>query len=342
MSYGSDQWQDWVLNEDKSLPLLKAAYDKGINSWDTADVYSNGESERIIAKAIEKYNIPREKLVIMTKLFFAVPEAPNELRFGQSEKELEKQGPKYVNQSGLSRKHIFDAVEKSLARLQTSYIDVLQIHRYDPTVSCEEVMEALHGTYSPQDVTTTDCLCLDIVKCGKVRYIGASSMWTYQFQTLQFTAKLNGWTQFISMQNFYNLVYREEEREMMKYLKETGVGSIPWSPLARGLLSKPWDDSSSTRSTTDTMLTAFKNKTDVSDKEIVERTLELSKKYGKTMSQIATAWILAKPTVTAPIVGFRDQSHMDDLIAALDINLSAEDIRYLEEPYIPKAVFGHE
>ncbi|OLL22213.1 Versiconal hemiacetal acetate reductase [Neolecta irregularis DAH-3] len=215
MSHGSDKWADWVLNEDKSLPLLKAAYDKGIICWDTADAYSNGESERIVAKTIERFNIPREKLVIMTKVYFGIGDEMSEYVLGQSPQELEKHGSRYINQCGLSRKHIFDAVEGSLARLNTSYIDVLQIHRYDPTVSNEEVMGALH----------------DVVKSGMVRYIGASSMFTYQFQALQCTAKLNGWTQFISMQNFYNLLYREEEREMMKYLEETGFELVVLSSL---------------------------------------------------------------------------------------------------------------
>ncbi len=209
MSYGSPEWAPWVLDEEESLPLLKAAYDRGLNTWDTANVYSNGESERIIGKALQKYDIPRHKVLIFTKLHGTVAEDMG-LRTMMYRDEIAT-SKDYVNQYGQSRAAIFNQVEASLKRLGTDYIDLLQIHRFDRDTPAEEVMEALH----------------DVVKSGKVRYIGASSMWTYQFATLQHVAERNGWTKFVSMQNHYSLLYREEEREMNKYCTETGVGLIP-------------------------------------------------------------------------------------------------------------------
>lgn len=214
MSFGDAAWQPWILDGEASLPLLKAAYDKGINTWDTANIYSNGVSEKIIGKAIKKYNIPREKIVILSKCFAYVGEEPGikTMTYGQRISE----SPDYVNQGGLSRAAIFNAVNASLKRLDLEYLDLLQIHRFDPNTPIEETMEALH----------------DLIKAGKVRYIGASSMWTYQFCMMQACADKNGWTKFISMQNQYSLLYREEEREMNKYCDATGVGLIPWAPLA--------------------------------------------------------------------------------------------------------------
>lgn len=208
MSFGDKRWQKWVIEEDEALPLLKAAYDRGLNSWDTANIYSNGVSEEIIGNAIKKYNIPRHKLVVMTKCCGTVREgnSPEVLALQDIDKTVD-----YVNQKGLSRQGIFSAVEASLKRLQTPYIDLLQIHRFDKTVPVEETMKALH----------------DLVQADKVRYIGASSMFAYQFATMQFTAEKNGWTKFVSMQNCYSLLYREEEREMNKFCNETGVGLIP-------------------------------------------------------------------------------------------------------------------
>lgn len=208
MSFGDKRWQKWVIEEDESLPLLKAAYDRGVNTWDTANVYSNGASEEIIGKAIKKYNIPRQKLVICTKCCGTVREGndPETMALQDIDKTVD-----YVNQRGLSRQGVFAAVNASLKRLDTDYIDLLQIHRFDKSVPVEETMKALH----------------DLVESGKVHYIGASSMWSYQFATLQFTAEKRGWTKFVSMQNAYNLLYREEEREMNKFCLETGVGLIP-------------------------------------------------------------------------------------------------------------------
>lgn len=220
MSFGDPRNTDWAIGEEDALPLLKAAYDRGLNTWDTANVYSNGASETIVGKALKKYNIPREKVVIMTKCFAAVGEEP-ELRtyFFRSEIAASKD---YVNNSGLSRTAIFNQVEASLKRLDTPYIDLLQIHRFDPGTPIEETMRALH----------------DLVQAGKVRYIGASSMWASQFAQMQFCAERHGWTKFVSMQNQYNLLYREEEREMNRFCNDTGVGLVPWAPLCRGHLAR--------------------------------------------------------------------------------------------------------
>jgi len=228
MSFGDPRTLDWVIEEDQALDLLKAAYDKGLNTWDTANVYSNGASEVIVGKAIKKFNIPREKVVILTKCCIAVGESPDvRAVFFKPQIAASKD---YVNSFGLSRAAIFNQVEASLKRLDTPYIDLLQIHRFDPETPIEETMKALH----------------DLVQSGKVRYIGASSMWATQFARLQFCAEQNGWTKFISMQNHYNLLYREEEREMNRFCNDTGVGLIPWAPLCRGHLARRPDQSGKT------------------------------------------------------------------------------------------------
>lgn len=211
MGFGDTRYQSWVIGEDEALPILKAAYDRGLNTWDTSNSYSNGVSEEILGKAIKKYNIPRHKLIILTKCRNPSRESNDPALLALNNDQLAEL-PDYVNQFGLSRQAIFNSVEASLKRLQTDYIDLFQIHRFDPTVPIEETMEALH----------------DLVKQGKVRYIGASSMWTYQFAQMQFCAEKNGWTKFISMQNHYSLLYREEEREMNKFCKVTGVGLLSW------------------------------------------------------------------------------------------------------------------
>ena len=328
MSYGVEgsKWQDWVLDEDKAIPIVKAAYDAGITTWDTADTYSNGGSERIIARTMAQHNIPRERVVIMTKCCFAVGDEQDHLVMGLPPKTLrEKHGTQYLNRSGLSRKHIFEAVDASLKRLETDYIDLLQIHRYDAETEPEEVMEALH----------------DVVKAGKVRYIGASSMYCYQFQNMNAIAERKGWTKFVSMQNFHNLLYREEEREMMRYCEYAGIGVIPWSPLSRGVLARPWSEKTgSTRSKSDRMFqTLHKNSEVESDQAIVTKVEQLAKKKGVSMSQIAIAWSRTK--VTAPILGLSSLERLQEAIDALQVTLTDEEIKDLESAYVPRAIVGH-
>lgn len=328
MSYGVEgsKWQDWVLDENEAIPLIKAAYDAGITTWDTADTYSNGGSEAVIAKAMQQHNIPRERVTILTKCCFAVGDQIDHLVMGLPNAALnEKYGTQYVNRSGLSRKHIFEAVDASLKRLNTDYIDVLQIHRNDKNTTPEEIMEALH----------------DVVKSGKVRYIGASSMYTYEFQNLNAIAEKNGWTKFISMQNFHNLLYREEEREMLPYCSMKGIGTIPWSPLSRGVLARPWSDkTSSTRSKSDRMFqTLHKSNVVESDEHIVKKVEELAKKKGTTMSAIAIAWSRTK--ITAPILGISSAKRLQDALDALKIELTQEEIKELEEAYVPRSIVGH-
>lgn len=318
MSFGLKSWLPWLIEEDKALLMLKAAYDRGLNTWDTANVYSNGVSEEIIGKAIKKYNITRQRLTILTKCWGVVEEHDGAVTasiwdhyYGSKE---------YINQFGLSRTAIFNAVEASLKRLDTDYIDILQIHRFDPNVPIEETMEALH----------------DLIKSGKVRYIGASSMFTYQFAMMQFCAEKHGWTKFISMQNKYSLLYREEEREMNKFCNETGVGLIPWSPLERGFLARPLSD----EATTDRGALYLKdNSLTEADTKIIRRVEEIAKKKGWKMSEVATAWINKR--VTSPIIGFSSVERVDQALAAKGLVLTEEEEKYLEEPYEPKRIAGH-
>ncbi|KAF2268693.1 Aldo/keto reductase [Lojkania enalia] len=322
MSIGDKKWQPWVIEEDEALPLLKEAYDRGLTTWDTANVYSNGASEVLIGKAIKKYNIPREKVVILSKCFGYVGETPD-FRSIMYRDEMPKLKD-YVNQGGLSRTAIFNAVNKSLERLNTDYIDLLQIHRFDSTTPPEETMEALH----------------DLVKSGKVRYIGASSMWAVEFAMLQFVAEKNGWTKFVSMQNHYNLLYREEEREMNRFCNSTGVGLIPWAPLCRGHLARPASEFGNTvRSAGEKQNAMFTTGHAESDKKIVERVEELSKKHGWTMSHVALAWINKR--VTSPIIGFSSVQRMDEALEARGKTLTEEEEKYLEELYQPRAIQGH-
>ena len=262
MSFGDPRTLDWAIGEDEALPLLKAAYDRGLNTWDTANVYSNGVSEVIVGKAIKKYNIPREKVVILTKCNFAVGEQP-ELRAFMFRPQIDA-SKDYVNNHGLSRAAIFNQVEASLKRLDTPYIDLLQIHRFDPDTPIEETMKALH----------------DLVQSGKVRYIGASSMWATQFARLQFCAERNGWTKFVSMQNQYNLLYREEEREMNRFCNDTGVGLIPWAPLCRGHLARrPEQYGTTTRSQGEKATQPGAHGTVEPDLTIINRAVELADKH---------------------------------------------------------------
>ena len=319
MSYGTPDWFEWVLNEEESLPLLHHAYQMGINTWDTADVYSMGKSEELVGKALKLYNIPRERVVIMSKCFFGVADdgsMPPIIAMTSNDGAM-------VNRVGLSRKHIFDAVEASVRRLGT-YIDVLQIHRLDRDTPKEEIMRALN----------------DVIERGWVRYIGASSMAAWEFQQLQNLAEKHGWHKFISMQNFYNLLYREEEREMIPYCRHTGVGVIPWFAVAAGVLTRPWDDASTERAKSDSLLrTLLKNSDGTPEHEIVNRVEEVAKKKNVAMAQVATAWLLSKPGVN-PLLGLSKKERIDEAVAAIHLKLAEEEIKYLEEPYMPRPVMG--
>nr|GAT53243.1 predicted protein [Mycena chlorophos] len=317
MSYGTPEWQTWVLREEEGIQHIKEAYDAGINAFDTANVYSNGESERILGKAICQLNLPRDEIVVLSKVFFTVCREPGQVLLGGSDPDAEG----YVNQHGLSRKHIFDSVKASLARLQLDYIDVLQCHRFDYDTPIEETMQALH----------------DVVKAGYVRYIGMSSCYAWQFHAMQNYAINNNLTPFISMQNHYSLAYREEEREMFPTLKHLKVGSIPWSPLGRGLLTRPLSEQSK-RGAVDRMIGSYHNDATTA---IVERVEEISKRKGFSMAQIALAWVMARDGVSAPIVGTTSLENLRELIAAVDVKLSEEEMKYLEEPYKPTKVLGH-
>jgi len=318
MSFGSSKWSPWVLDEEASLEVIKAAWDLGINTIDTANLYSNGESERVVAKFIKKYQIPRHQIVIASKCFGLVADDPTVhtyITYGLREQ------PRYVNQSGLSRAAIFNAVDASLARLETPYLDLLQIHRYDTEVPAEETMKALH----------------DLVESGKVRYIGASSMRCWQFAHLNEVAAKNGWTKFVSMQDEYSLLYREEEREMLAYCKFNGIGVIPWAPLATGALARPVGTESVRL--TSSQGTALEKKLSDADKIIINRVEELATKKGVKMAQIALAWIGQK--VASPIVGVSSIERLKESIVS-DITLTPEELTYLEEPYVPKPVRGHQ
>ncbi|KAJ5815097.1 Aldo/keto reductase [Penicillium riverlandense] len=319
MSYGSSQWQDWVLDEDKALPLIEHAYKRGINTWDTADVYSHGRSEEIVGKALKQFNIPRNRVVILTKCFFGVDDEGN---FPPISASATNDGH-FVNRTGLSRKHIFDAVDASVQRLGT-YIDVLQIHRLDRDTPREEIMKALN----------------DVVESGKVRYIGASSMAAWEFQTLQNIADRHGWHKFISMQNYHNLIAREEEREMIPYCLDSGVGLIPWSPMARGVLARPWGERSSVRENTDGAIKwLIRSRESEADKVIVDRVEEVASKKGLSMAQVAIAWSLSHRSM-CPIVGLSSTARIDEAVKSVKVKLTDEEIRYLEEAYVPKTVAG--
>ncbi|KAG2018812.1 hypothetical protein CC2G_008201 [Coprinopsis cinerea AmutBmut pab1-1] len=318
MSYGDPNWQGWVLDEEESLKHIKAAYDAGINAFDTANTYSNGASEEILGKAIKKFNLPRDEIVVLTKVYFAVGNKPGD--FFLAGDGADEKG--YINQHGLSRKHIFDSVKKSLERLQLDYIDVLQCHRFDYNTPIEETMQALH----------------DVVKAGYVRYIGMSSCWAWQFHAMQNYAINNNLTPFISMQNHYNLLYREEEREMFPTLKYLGVGAIPWSPLARGLLTRPLN-AQSTRAGIDRMLKGYN--VGEGGQKIISAVESIAKKRGLSMAQVALAWMLSKPGVTAPIVGTTSLDNLRELLDAVHVALTEEEIKELEEPYETQNAFGH-
>ena len=305
MTYGSTQWRRWVLDEEESRPFIQRALELGINFFDTADAYSLGRSEEILGKAVRDF-ARREEVVVATKVYFPMGESPN--------------------QRGLSRVHIFNAIDASLRRLGMDYVDLYQIHRWDPETPIEETLEALH----------------DVVKSGKARYIGASSMYAWQFARCLYLADLHGWTRFVSMQNHYNLVYREEEREMIPLCRAEGVGIIPWSPLARGFLAgnrsrEEWG--STTRAKTDDFAQSMYFQD--TDFEVVARVVEFAGRKGVSPAQVALAWLLQQPGVTAPIVGASKMNHLEEAIAALEIELSEEEIASLQEPYRPHPVLGH-
>ncbi|KAK0457463.1 aryl-alcohol dehydrogenase [Desarmillaria tabescens] len=312
MSYGNPAWQGWVLPEEEGIKHIKAAYDAGINTFDTANIYSNGQSEVTLGKAIKQHNLAREEIVVMTKVFCTVGQEPEELYVTSADSE--KNG--YVNQHGLSRKHIFDSVKHSLKRLQLEYIDVLQCHRFDPDTPVSETMQAFH----------------DVVKAGYVRYIGMSSCYAWQFHVMQNYAIQHNLTPFVSMQNHHNLLYREEEREMFPTLKHFGVGSIPWSPLARGMLTRPIQQETK-RTETDLWATIYKagDATEI----IIKRVEEIAKRRGISMAQVAVAYSMGKEGISAPIVGTTSLANLEDLIGAIGVALTEEEVKYLEEPYKP-------
>jgi aryl-alcohol dehydrogenase (NADP+) len=306
MTYGSKSWREWVLEEPEARPFVKRALDAGINFFDTADVYSLGASEQVLGNTLKAFGVPRENVVIATKVNGVMSND--------------------INDRGLSRKHIMDSIDRSLRRLQMDYVDLYQIHRWDYEVPIEETMEALN----------------DVVRAGKARYIGASSMFAWQFAKAQYTADLHGWTRFVSMQNHYNLVYREEEREMIPLCIDQGVGLIPWSPMARGFFAgnrKRGGGGETTRANSD----PFANQLYFRDEDftVAERAQEIAKDHNASGSQIALAWILNKPYVSAPIIGASKMEHLEQAIAALEIKLSTEEIKQLEEPYQPHPVLGH-
>ncbi|KAJ6616044.1 NADP-dependent oxidoreductase domain-containing protein [Mycena sp. CBHHK59/15] len=317
MSVGPSKGRPWVLDEDASVELLKAAWDRGFNTFDTANIYSNGESEKVVGLFIKKYNIPRHKIIIATKVHHLVVDDIEV--FGFLHPELRDQRD-YVNQDGLSRAGIFNAVDACLERLGTPYIDLLQIHRFDLRTPIEETMRALH----------------DLVVSGKVRYIGASSMRTWRFSEMNHVAEKNGWTKFVSMQSEYSLLYREEEREMIPYCKAHGIGLIPWAPLAAGALARPLGVE--TTRTKAAKGTVFESSLTEADTTIIGRVKELAEKKGCAMSQIALAWIKLK--IDSPIVGISSVERMEQSLVT-GICLSPEEVKYLEDPYVPKAVRGH-
>ncbi len=312
MTFGSTEWRPWILPEDAGRPFIRHALEAGINFFDTADMYSRGVSEEIVGRALDDFT-SRDQVVIATKAFFPMGDGPND--------------------RGLSRKHLFDAIDASLRRLGTDYVDLYQIHRFDPHTPIEETLEALN----------------DIVRAGKARYIGASSMYAWQFAQMLQVSERRGWARFVSMQNHYNLVYREEEREMLPLCRAEGIGIIPWSPLARGFLAGNRDRAAgpdrkkggeTLRAQTDEYAQSLYYAD--SDFRVVDRVVEIARARGVTPAQVALAWVLRQPGVTAPIVGVTKIEQLDDAVAALDVTLDDEECRRLEEPYVPHPVLGHQ
>jgi len=305
MTYGDPGWRDWVLDEDAAEPIVRKAVEAGITFFDTADMYSLGASEEVTGRLLKSMFADRDDYVLATKVFNPMGEGPND--------------------RGLSRKHVLSGIDASLRRLSTDHVDLYQIHRWDPETPVEETMAALH----------------DVVRAGKARYIGASSMWAWQFAKAQNVAAQHGWTAFVSMQNHYNLVYREEEREMLPLCRDLGVGVIPWSPLARGLLAgnrSRGGERHTTRAHSDAFSDVLYSDDDF---DVVDRVREVAEGQGVAMASVGLAWLLSRPGVTAPIIGASKPAHLDDALAALELTLDGDDISRLEESYQPHPVLGH-
>ncbi len=307
MTYGDPQRgaHSWTLPEADSRPLIRQALDLGVNFFDTSNSYSDGSSEEILGRALRDF-APREETILATKCFFPVP-----------------LGAKVPNNGGLSRKAILQAVDASLKRLSTDYIDLYQIHRWDYATPIEETLEALH----------------DLIKAGKVRYIGASSMFAWQFAKSRYIAQNRGWTPFATMQNHYNLLNREEEREMLPFCVDQAVGVLPWSPLARGRLTRDWDTPNA-RTQTDQVGKTLYSATEEADHAVASAVAAVAQRRGLPRAQVALAWLLSKPVVTAPIVGASKAAHLTDAVAALDVTLTGEEIAEMEAPYIPHRIVG--
>ncbi len=308
MTYGVPERgsHPWTLDEETSRPFLRQAIESGINFFDTANTYSDGTSEEILGRAIRDF-ARRDEMVIATKVF-------NPLSAQDTD----------PNHRGLSRKAIMRAIDESLTRLGTDYVDLYQTHRWDYNTPIEETMEALH----------------DVVKAGKALYIGASSMWAWQFAKANHIAETHGWTKFVSMQNFYNALYREEEREMLPLCADQGIAVIPWSPLARGRLTRAFDEKTLREELDEVMKRIFAGLGE-SDRTVIDHVRDIAEAHGVSRAQVALAWVLSKPVVTAPIVGASKPGHLEDAIAALDLELTLEEIAYIEEPYVPHPVLGH-
>jgi aryl-alcohol dehydrogenase-like predicted oxidoreductase len=307
MGFGdADRWiHQWVLNEENSRPIIKHALELGINFFDTANVYSLGASEEILGRAL-KDMAQRDEVVIATKLHGTMREGPNG--------------------GGLSRKAILSEIDHSLKRLQTDYVDLYIIHRWDYDTPIEETMEALH----------------DVVKVGKARYLGASAMWAWQFAKALYVAEQHAWTRFVSMQDHLNLLYREEEREMLPLCRAEGIGVTPYSPLASGRLTRDWSAEQTVRSETDHIAKSKYDATADTDRQVVERVAELADQHGVPRVHIALAWLLQKPPVTAPIIGATKIGHLDDAVGALAVHLTEDEVAYLEAPYVPHPIVGHQ
>jgi len=302
MSYGAPDrgGHPWSLDEEQSRPFFRQAIELGINFFDTANVYSDGSSEEITGRALAEFG-SREELVVATKVNGRMHKGPNG--------------------AGLSRKAILAEIDNSLRRLSMDYVDLYQIHRFDPSVPVEETMEALH----------------DVVRSGKARYIGASSMYAWQFSKMQHVAEANGWTPFVTMQDHYNLLYREEEREMLPLCVDQGIGAIPWSPLARGRLTREWDATTARSETDEFGRTLYREE----DRQIVDAVADVAAARGVSRAEVALAWVLRHPAVDAPIIGATKPQHLDDAVASVDLVLTADEVKVLEAPYVPHAIAGH-